>query len=301
MKRLRAMAVVVMLALAANANAVVFGKYEFDDAEQLERYQQLIYELRCLVCQNQNLADSNAELAGDLRREVHRLILEGKSDQDVIDFMVARYGDFVLYRPPLKAKTVLLWSGPFVLGIGALVLLLVQLRRRAEDAAGGGRVEPPVVMVRGVERQAQADLDLIAGDDGGDQVLARGVPHLGGGERGRHDGRGGVQRARSVGVVEIERMGEGSVDQRRGRRGVGAPVARNRAGPGGKTEAFHGRDQAGRRFGVVPGADRDARDVEDQALGPFDHLGGQILVTQIRRKGCQLSRNPRHDRHPFVR
>lgn len=134
MKRLRAMAVVVMLALAANANAVVFGKYEFDDAEQLERYQQLIYELRCLVCQNQNLADSNAELAGDLRREVHRLILAGKSNQDVIDFMVARYGDFVLYRPPLKAKTVLLWSGPFVLGIGALVLLLVQLRRRAEDA-----------------------------------------------------------------------------------------------------------------------------------------------------------------------
>ncbi len=128
------MAVGVMLALTANANAVVFGKYEFDDAEQLERYQQLIYELRCLVCQNQNLADSNAELAGDLRREVHRLILAGKSDQDVIDFMVARYGDFVLYRPPLKAKTVLLWSGPFVLGIGALVLLLVQLRRRAEDA-----------------------------------------------------------------------------------------------------------------------------------------------------------------------
>ncbi len=136
MKRLRAMAVGVMLALAANANAVVFGKYEFDDAEQLERYQQLIYELRCLVCQNQNLADSNAELAGDLRREVHRLILEGKSDQDVIDFMVARYGDFVLYRPPLNAKTVLLWSGPFVLGIGALVLLLVQLRRRRAEDAG---------------------------------------------------------------------------------------------------------------------------------------------------------------------
>ena len=134
MKRLRAMAVGVMLALAANANAVVFGKYEFDDAEQLERYQQLIYELRCLVCQNQNLADSNAELAGDLRREVHRLIVEGRSDQDVIDFMGARYGDFVLYRPRLNAKTVLLWSGPFVLGIGALVLLLVQLRRRAEHA-----------------------------------------------------------------------------------------------------------------------------------------------------------------------
>jgi cytochrome c-type biogenesis protein CcmH len=132
---LRAIAVSVMLALAANANAVVYGQYEFDDDEQLERYKVLIYELRCLVCQNQNLADSNAELAGDLRREVHRMILEGKSSQDVIDFMVARYGDFVLYRPPLKAKTVLLWGGPFALGLGALVLLLMNLRRRAAERA----------------------------------------------------------------------------------------------------------------------------------------------------------------------
>jgi cytochrome c-type biogenesis protein CcmH len=133
---LRAIAVSVMLALAANADAVVYGQYEFDNAEQLERYKVLIYELRCLVCQNQNLADSNAQLAGDLRREVHRLILEGKSSQDVIDFMVARYGDFVLYRPPLKAKTLLLWGGPFVLGLGALALLLVQLRRRRAEDAG---------------------------------------------------------------------------------------------------------------------------------------------------------------------
>jgi cytochrome c-type biogenesis protein CcmH len=133
---LRAIAVSVMLALAANADAVVYGQYEFDDAEQLERYKVLIYELRCLVCQNQNLADSNAELAGDLRREVHRMIVEGKSNQDVIDFMVARYGDFILYRPPLKAKTLLLWGGPFVLGLGALVFLLVQLRRRRAEEAG---------------------------------------------------------------------------------------------------------------------------------------------------------------------
>lgn len=135
MNLLRAIAVSVMLALAADAHAVVYGQYEFDDDQQLERYKVLIYELRCLVCQNQNLADSNAELAGDLRREVHRLLLEGKSSQDVIDFMVARYGDFVLYRPPLKAKTVLLWGGPFVLALGALVLLLMNLRRRAAERA----------------------------------------------------------------------------------------------------------------------------------------------------------------------
>lgn len=119
-----------MLAFTAGAGAIVFEQRDFDNAEQLERYKTLIYELRCLVCQNQNLADSDAELASDLRREVHRMILEGKSNADVVDFMVARYGDFVLYRPPLKAKTVLLWIAPFVLGVAGVVLLLLQLRRR---------------------------------------------------------------------------------------------------------------------------------------------------------------------------
>jgi cytochrome c-type biogenesis protein CcmH len=132
---LRAIITSVMLAVGAGASAIVFEQREFDDTEQLERYKRLIYELRCLVCQNQNLADSNAELAADLRREVHRMILEGKSEQDVIDFMVARYGDFVLYRPRLKAKTVLLWAGPFVLGIGGLVVLLINLRRRHVEGA----------------------------------------------------------------------------------------------------------------------------------------------------------------------
>ncbi len=135
MNALRAIVISALLAVATGTDALVFEQREFDDAEQLERYQQLTYELRCLVCQNQNLADSNADLAADLRREVHRMILEGKSNEDIIDFMVSRYGDFVLYRPPLKAKTVLLWSGPFVLGLGALVLLLMHLRRRASERA----------------------------------------------------------------------------------------------------------------------------------------------------------------------
>ena len=135
MNALRAIVISALLAVATGSDALVFEQREFDDAEQLARYKTLIYELRCLVCQNQNLADSNAELAGDLRREVHRMILEGKSNEDVIDFMVSRYGEFVLYRPPLKAKTVLLWSGPFVLGLGALVLLLMHLRRRAAERA----------------------------------------------------------------------------------------------------------------------------------------------------------------------
>lgn len=95
------------------------------------RLKRLAVELRCLVCQNQTLADSNAPLAEDLRREVREMIAKNMSDKEVIDFLVARYGDFVLYRPPLKATTTLLWVGPFVLlAIGATVLVIT-LRRRA--------------------------------------------------------------------------------------------------------------------------------------------------------------------------
>ena len=92
-------------------------------------------ELRCLVCQNQTIADSNASLAIDLRRETRELLRQGKSDREVVDYMTARYGDFVLYRPPLKATTALLWFGPAaMLAVGAAVLLLV-LRRRTKMAA----------------------------------------------------------------------------------------------------------------------------------------------------------------------
>ena len=81
-------------------------------------------ELRCLVCQNQSIADSNADLAVDLRRQIREQLGSGKSERDVLDFMVQRYGDFVLYRPPLKASTVLLWSGPFLLlGLGIFLLI----------------------------------------------------------------------------------------------------------------------------------------------------------------------------------
>lgn len=131
----RAIVACLLLATCATAGAIVFEQREFDDAEQLARYKTLTYELRCLVCQNQNLADSDADLAADLRREVYRMVRAGKSNDDVVEFMVARYGDFVLYRPPLKAKTVLLWSAPFVLGIGGVALLLVQLRRRSAAPA----------------------------------------------------------------------------------------------------------------------------------------------------------------------
>jgi cytochrome c-type biogenesis protein CcmH len=94
----------------------------------------LAHELRCLVCQNQTLADSNAPLAVDLRNQIREQLKGGASERDVIDFMVARYGDFVLYRPPLKASTLALWIGPFVLlALGALLLVRRLVRRRAPE------------------------------------------------------------------------------------------------------------------------------------------------------------------------
>jgi cytochrome c-type biogenesis protein CcmH len=102
-----------------------------DDPIAEARLKHLAVELRCLVCQNQTLADSNAPLAEDLRREVRDMIAKNMSDQEIIEFLTARYGDFVLYRPPVKSTTALLWVGPFILlAIGGTVLV-VTLRRRA--------------------------------------------------------------------------------------------------------------------------------------------------------------------------
>lgn len=99
------------------------------------RLKALAVELRCLVCQNQTLADSNAPLAEDLRREVREMIAKNMSDKEIIDFLVTRYGDFVLYRPPLKPTTTLLWVGPFLLLIGGAIALVMALRRRQKKLA----------------------------------------------------------------------------------------------------------------------------------------------------------------------
>lgn len=94
--------------------------------------------LRCLVCQNQTIADSHAELANDLRREIRAQIAAGRSDREILDFMVARYGDFVLYRPPVKASTMVLWAGPFVLLLGGAFGLARHLRRHGAAAFDDG-------------------------------------------------------------------------------------------------------------------------------------------------------------------
>ena len=107
--------------------------YKFDTESQRQRYHVLIEELRCPKCQNQNLAGSDSEIASDLRRELYRLLLEGKTDREIKTFMVERYGDFVLYKPRFQASTALLWLLPvglFVIGALALVVIVRSRRQR---------------------------------------------------------------------------------------------------------------------------------------------------------------------------
>ena len=107
--------------------------YQFDTPAEEARYQQLVEELRCLVCQNQNLADSNAELAQDMRQLTYEMIKRGASDEEIVTFMVERYGDFVLYRPPVRRSTLFLWAGPFVILAAGLGILLVYIRGRGRQ------------------------------------------------------------------------------------------------------------------------------------------------------------------------
>ncbi|MFT6463261.1 cytochrome c-type biogenesis protein [Halopseudomonas sp.] len=104
--------------------------YEFDTEEQRARFYQLSGELRCPKCQNQNIADSNSPIANDLRREIFRMLEEGQSNDQIVEFMVMRYGDFVRYKPALTAQTAVLWFAPAVFLLAGFIGLVVMLRRR---------------------------------------------------------------------------------------------------------------------------------------------------------------------------
>lgn len=118
---------------------VVWAKVEvlrFDNAEQEQRYLTLIKELRCLVCQNQNLADSNADLAKDLRQKTYEMIIAGSSDNEIVTYMVDRYGDFVMYRPPINSSTIVLWAGPFMILLIGLFVIIKVIRGRRQQPSG---------------------------------------------------------------------------------------------------------------------------------------------------------------------
>lgn len=138
--RIRSLALALLL--FAGAVAAV-DPMPFRDAAEEARFRTLTAELRCVMCQNQSLADSNAQIAQDLRREVLQLMQQGHDDAQIKQFLVARYGEFVLYQPPLQPGTWLLWGGPLLmLGAGALVVLgIVRRRGRTVGAAAAGKAD----------------------------------------------------------------------------------------------------------------------------------------------------------------
>jgi cytochrome c-type biogenesis protein CcmH len=123
-----------VLILLISAQGFAIDDHQLANPEQQKTYEIIISELRCLVCQNQTIADSNAELAGDLRRQVFEMLKQGKSKEDIIQFMTDRYGDFVLYNPPLKTKTALLWLGPIAFLLTGFTMIFWFIRRKKQAA-----------------------------------------------------------------------------------------------------------------------------------------------------------------------
>ena len=134
--------VMTMLAVSSLVFAIETGK-AFDDPVLQARYETIISEVRCLKCQNQTIKDSNAFLAGDLRREIRRMLAEGKTDDEVYDFLVVRYGEFALYRPRMSGKTLILWIAPglFIL-LGGIVAVRVVRTRMSMPIDSDDEIEP---------------------------------------------------------------------------------------------------------------------------------------------------------------
>ena len=122
--------VILFLVFTVSISVMAQEPLVFENQQQQERFDKLTLELRCLVCQNQNLADSDAPLAHDLRREVHEMLIAGKSNNEIKDFLVTRYGDFVLYRPPVQKNTYLLWLAPLIMLLAGAWILRVSISKR---------------------------------------------------------------------------------------------------------------------------------------------------------------------------
>ncbi|WP_408021571.1 cytochrome c-type biogenesis protein [Solemya pervernicosa gill symbiont] len=130
---MRSLLTTILLLVTLPISAAI-NSYEFNTPEEEQTFKELSSELRCLVCQNQNLEDSNAELAQDLRDKVYKMVQRGDSKSQITDYMVERYGDFVLYRPPVKPSTYILWFSPLVLIAVGLFMLIRFIRRRTATA-----------------------------------------------------------------------------------------------------------------------------------------------------------------------
>jgi len=150
----------IVCALFICITVMAYGAESVKDVQLERRVNAVASELRCLVCQNQSLADSNADLAVDLKNQIREKMRDGASEADIVAYMVARYGDFVLYRPPVKLTTVLLWGGPFVLMVLGLLLLVRRLRERGRGAAEAPLTQADharaAALLAGTEAQGEA-------------------------------------------------------------------------------------------------------------------------------------------------
>jgi len=152
--------VALMMLFVSSLTFAAIDTYEFQNSADEKRFHDLTAELRCPKCQNQNIADSDSPIAKDLRREVYRMVDSGAQDAEVIDFMVTRYGDFVLYRPKVNSQTWFLWYGPYLLlGLGLLVILLIVYLRKANRRAQPGAKDIELT------EQERARLDALLNKD----------------------------------------------------------------------------------------------------------------------------------------
>ncbi len=149
---IRALLLVAGLALSGTALAVI-ETYEFEDESLRERFATLADELRCPKCQNQNIADSNAPIAADLRKQLHAQLHDGRSNDEIVAYMVDRYGEFVLYRPRVNNVTLVLWAAPAILLVLALLVLRSSMRGRAAASSAA------------LSAEEQARLDALLADD----------------------------------------------------------------------------------------------------------------------------------------
>ncbi|MCP5206581.1 MAG: cytochrome c-type biogenesis protein CcmH [Hahellaceae bacterium] len=140
-KAVQIFAWILFLAISQGVTAVV-ETYDFATDEQQGQYLYLTETLRCPKCQNQNISDSNAPIAQDLRREVHRLVSEGQSNDQIVEFMVDRFGDFVMYKPRLDMTTALLWFGPLLLGVAGIAAVVQLARKSRQGGVATDSAEP---------------------------------------------------------------------------------------------------------------------------------------------------------------
>lgn len=132
MKQFKAILFISIISVFFTTAYAAIEVYQFDDPEKTVRFQRLTEELRCPKCQNQNIADSNAEIARDLRTKLQQMLTDNKSDDDIVQYMTDRYGDFVLYEPRVTAQTYLLWFGPFLLLAIALFIVFLIVKARSK-------------------------------------------------------------------------------------------------------------------------------------------------------------------------